>query len=217
MLLREKAYNGFKSHLFANKLKPGQFISQRELSEILDVPLNPVREALQRLEVTGLIKIVAQRGFQIIEPTPQMVKESYELRMMLEMAAIKMFPVEKLKDGLLDIKAKTEGLYKAVEAPLKPEKIKSLLDVDWCLHEYLITSLENDTIFQVYRSNADKVRVARLKQRFTVDQLKQVLDEHTAIIEALLSNEIEAAARFLEKHLRISLERGLGITSFLHR
>ena len=136
-------------------------MSQRELTKILGVPLNPVREALQRLETNGLIKIVAQRGFQIIEPSPQMVKESYELRTILEMAAIKTFPAVKLRRGLIDIETKTKKLYGKLKEPVGAKNIKNVLDVDWSLHEYLIKSLENETILKVYQINADKVRISR--------------------------------------------------------
>jgi DNA-binding GntR family transcriptional regulator len=45
-LMREVAYDRFKAQLFKRNLVPGQFVSQGELCELLDVPLGPTREAL---------------------------------------------------------------------------------------------------------------------------------------------------------------------------
>ena len=220
MLLREKAYRRFKESLFANRLKPGQFVSQRELSEMLDVPLGPMREAIQRLAANGLMKIIAQRGIQILEPTPQMVKEAYELRIILEIAAIKMVPAVKLKPELTEIESRTRDLQNRLAfrpdangAALKTEDVEPFLSVDWELHELLIRSMDNRTIFNVYQINADKVRIARLRQKFTIEQMTQVLDEHLSIIEALMAGETDKAVGQLEKHLKIALKRGLGFSS----
>ena len=63
--LREIAYNRFRQRLFTSHLRPGQFVSQRQLSELLDVPVGAVREALKRLEADGLVTVVAQRGVHV--------------------------------------------------------------------------------------------------------------------------------------------------------
>ncbi|WP_428549106.1 GntR family transcriptional regulator [Reyranella sp.] len=51
----------------AGELRTGQFVSQRELADLLGATLNPVREAIRKLEAEGLINVYAQRGIQIVE------------------------------------------------------------------------------------------------------------------------------------------------------
>jgi len=66
-LMREVAYERFKVQLFKRNLVPGQFVSQGELCELLDVPLGPTREALKRLEAESLVRLIPQRGIQIAD------------------------------------------------------------------------------------------------------------------------------------------------------
>src|SRR6187399_164562 len=66
-LMREVAYDRFKVELFKRNLAPGQFVSQVELCELLDVPLGPTREALKRLEAESLVRLIPQRGIQIAD------------------------------------------------------------------------------------------------------------------------------------------------------
>ena len=58
------------------ELRTGQFVSQRELADLLGATLNPVREAIRKLEAEGLINVYAQRGIQIIEGGPKAINDS---------------------------------------------------------------------------------------------------------------------------------------------
>ena len=60
--LREKAYASFTRHLLARDLKPGQFVSQRELVAFTGLPLGAIREIVPRLEAEGLLTTIPQRG-----------------------------------------------------------------------------------------------------------------------------------------------------------
>ena len=63
--LRAQAYESFQQQIVAANIRPGQFISQRELMQLLGMPLGAVRELIPRLEAEGLLRTVPQRGLQI--------------------------------------------------------------------------------------------------------------------------------------------------------
>ena len=66
-MLREKAYARFQLRLFDGDLKPGQFVSQRELCAVVDMKIGPVRDALKQLQAEALVKVIPQRGIQIAD------------------------------------------------------------------------------------------------------------------------------------------------------
>ncbi|HVJ74668.1 MAG TPA: GntR family transcriptional regulator [Casimicrobiaceae bacterium] len=90
-LMREVAYERFKAQLFKRNLVPGQFVSQGELCELLDVPLGPTREALKRLEAESLVRLIPQRGIQIADIGVTLIREAFEFRTVLELAAVRRF------------------------------------------------------------------------------------------------------------------------------
>src|SRR6478752_7974879 len=90
-LMREVAYDRFKAELFKRNLEPGQFVSQGELCELLDVPLGPTREALKRLEAERLVRLIPQRGIQIADIGVRLIREAFEFRTILELAAVRRF------------------------------------------------------------------------------------------------------------------------------
>ena len=63
--LRARAYENFRQQILQANVQPGQFVSQRELMQLLDMPLGAVRELIPRLEAEGLLRTVPQRGLQI--------------------------------------------------------------------------------------------------------------------------------------------------------
>jgi DNA-binding FadR family transcriptional regulator len=75
---RVEAYDRFKGKLFRHSFAPGQFVSQRELTLALDMPIASVREAVRMLEQENLIRVIPQRGIQIEEATLQMLERSNE-------------------------------------------------------------------------------------------------------------------------------------------
>src|SRR6185503_2786420 len=100
-LMREVAYERFKAELFRRNLVPGQFVSQGELCELLDIPLGPTREALKRLEAESLVRLIPQRGIQIADIGVTLIHEAFEFRTVLETAAIRRF-VTTAGDSVLD-------------------------------------------------------------------------------------------------------------------
>src|SRR5438105_3415512 len=88
-MLRADVYEQFKERLFSGELRTGQFVSQRELADLLGATLNPVREAIRKLEAEGLINVYAQRGIQIVEAGPKAINDAYDYRVLLETSALK--------------------------------------------------------------------------------------------------------------------------------
>ena len=89
--LREKAYGSFTAHLLARDLRPGQFISQRELVRLTGLPLGAIRELIPRLEAEGLIQTVPKRGMQIAHVDLNLIRDAFELREFLEVEAAARF------------------------------------------------------------------------------------------------------------------------------
>ena len=89
--LRERAYDAFTHHLLRSDIKPGQFMSQRELVLLTGQPLGAIRELIPRLEAEGLIITVPQRGLQILPLDITLIRNAFQFRLILEREAIVAF------------------------------------------------------------------------------------------------------------------------------
>ena len=87
--LRERAYDAFTQHLLARDIRPGQFVSQRELVELTGLPLGAIRELIPRLEAEGLISTVPQRGHADRPYRPHLIRDAFQFRLFLEKEAVR--------------------------------------------------------------------------------------------------------------------------------
>src|SRR5260221_4014650 len=101
MSLRTDVYEQLKDRLLTGELRTGQFVSQRELAELLGATLNPVREAIRKLEAEGLINVYAQRGIQIVEGGPKAINDAYDYRLLLEQNAVRLLVAGADRDAIL--------------------------------------------------------------------------------------------------------------------
>jgi DNA-binding GntR family transcriptional regulator len=209
--LRHKAYERFKERLFAEELKPGQFVSQRELSELIKIPVGPLREALKRLEAEALVRLIPQRGIQIADLNVSMLNESFGLRRILELAAARQFAAEAPAALVRQIESLTARVLKRVRANPDRDTLDEALRVDWMMHDLIIDHMGNRTLADVHRINFDKIRLARLHRRFTPERVSPALEEHMAVIAAFRARDPDAAAAALDRHLTIAHHRAVGL------
>lgn len=209
--LRNMAYARFRESLFDRKLKPGQFVSQRELCELLDVPMGAVREALKRLEADGLINLIAQRGVQIADVNVAFINEAFEFRIIIETEAARRSAKSPDIARLTELRSKTQHIIDQTDTRQSDDLMQSGLKVDLELHEFLASAFTNSLIRNSHQQLEDKVRMIRMNGRYTIDRLRGAMLEHLEIIDALLAGDEEAAVSSLNAHLTTSWRRSLGL------
>lgn len=211
-LMREVAYERFKVQLFKRNLVPGQFVSQGELCELLDVPLGPTREALKRLEAESLVRLIPQRGIQIADIGVTLIHEAFEFRTILETAAIRRF-VTTAGDAVLDeLERATTAVQQkmAGKSAVDTKLLDAALQVDWRMHNLIVESVGNRIMMSAHQQNFDKIKMIRLHGR-SPRYLPLAMEEHLVVIAALKARDADKAAAALENHLLSAERRALGL------
>jgi len=216
MKLSESAYLKFKEHLFVGDVRPGQFVSQRELVKLTGIPLGPVREALQRLEVEGLVQIVPQRGIQVIEASLRLIRDTYQLRMFVEKEAAAKYADNASDSEICALEhAHRDVVTRAEKKGLTEALLKEAQDVDWSLHDTIVEALGNAIILKIHRINNDRIKLIRLAHGkltlLTPGSFTHAMGEHLAVIEAFKRHDPAAAAAAMEHHLSTAMRRALGL------
>lgn len=212
--MRDKAYQNFSDLLLNSRIQPGQFLTQKELVEITDMSLSTVRELIPRLEADGLIRAIPQRGLQVTHIDLNLIKNAFELRLILEKRAIAHFTEfaeQALIERLLDE-------HQTVLAAAENGADKSLLEkaqlTDWEFHDTIIDFLDNEIISKIYRVNSIKIRlIISEKTRISPFSLTRVFSEHLKILNAVEARDVQAAEVALEEHI-LSAKKHSFETSF---
>jgi DNA-binding GntR family transcriptional regulator len=208
--LRDQAYAGYTRSLLANQIKPGQFITQRELVEITGFPLGSIRELVPRLEAEGLIRTVPHRGMQVPQVDISLVRNAFQFRAFLEEPAARIFAREASPDLVASLRESHERILSRFNAGDDGKLMEDAEAVDLTLHEAIIGNLRNDIVSNAYRVNWIKIKLIRLAEtRLYVPMIPRVMGEHLEIIEAVEKRDEDRAACAITKHIEVA--RGLAL------
>lgn len=208
--LRQRAYKRFKEALFSGRIKPGDFLSQREICDLVDVPLGPVREALKALESEKIATLLPKRGIRIIQVDQKAFQQAIDARKLIEGQAAAHFALHAPMEQIVEIKEQTlrfNETYKSMENP-DDALFKEKNRVDFLLHDSMMAFLDNPILLHAFKLATEHVRIFRLNiaanQRFF--ELPAV-EEHLAILDALEARDDKAARSALIRHLDGTLRR----------
>ena len=210
--LRWLAYDRFQQQLLAKRIRPGQFVSQRELAALTGLPLGAIREVIPRLEAEGLLRTVPQRGLHIANVDVKLVRNAFQLRLALEKEAAARFALSATDAQLDAIEAAHRDIVRRAQRGVTPALLDAAQAVDWGLHDTMIDALGNEIISANYRVNSLRIRLIRL-DRVTLNAkaLAPAMEEHLALIAALRTRDPQQAAAAVEAHLDHARNRALGI------
>jgi DNA-binding GntR family transcriptional regulator len=204
------AYLKFRDCILTGRLRPGQFVTQKELCEMMDVPIAPAREAIQRLEHETLLKVYPKRGIQISDVSPRLIRNAYQVRILIEKEALRIF----IEDApIADIRALLENSKEVLKSmenkSLTVEDANNLDAVDLAFHNTIIEYLDNEILSQTYQINQARIRLIRLGNRETGDRKVPAMREHIGVLKACTERDTTTATLLLEQHLQLSQRRAL--------
>ena len=90
MLFRSRAYQQIRDEILSGDLLIGDVLSRRKLADRLNMSFLPITEALQRLEVEGLVESRPRIGTRVRIPTEQDIRNNYVIREALESQAARL-------------------------------------------------------------------------------------------------------------------------------
>ncbi|HRJ69829.1 MAG TPA: GntR family transcriptional regulator [Beijerinckiaceae bacterium] len=208
--LREKAYRNFTARLLSRDIRPGQFISQRELVEITGMPLGAIRELVPRLEADGLITTVPQRGMQIAHVDLNLIRNAFQFRMFMEREAAAYF-VETAPDAALEsLRQQHLEVIERARRGISEDLIRQAQETDWNFHDTIIDHLDNEIVSNAYRVNSIKIRLIRQEQTRLYDALVvPVMEEHLRIIDVFFQRSPQSASAAIAEHIANARNRAM--------
>lgn len=211
---RARAYQGFTQRIVSGAILPGQFISQRELMTLLDMPLGAVREMIPRLEAGGLIKTVPQRGLQIAHVDLKLIRNAFQVRSMIEREAVLAFVQSASNAELAAIEAAHQQILARANmaSTTDPRLLDDAQALDWGLHDRMVDALGNEIVSDIYRVNSLRVRLIKLEQSvITPAILIPAMQEHLSFIAALRERNAAQAAALLDAHINSARSRVMNV------
>ncbi|HEY7684436.1 MAG TPA: GntR family transcriptional regulator [Gemmatimonadales bacterium] len=175
-------------------LKANQPLLQDEIAAQLRVSHIPVREALRQLQSEGLVDYQPNRGATVSALTPEEIREIYEIRAILETAAVRR-ATPRLSQTTL---AQAERILDASEAATDGPSWGSH-DVDF--HQLIYDLEGRPRLHELIAGLLRRVDRYWLTHGLMLRHRSQFEREHRALLAAIVARDTGSAARLLEQHL----------------
>lgn len=205
----ETAVRQLTTLLMSGAVRPGQFLSIREVSELVGAPIGNSREAVQQLAHAGFLSVYPNRGVQVAEITPRYVRNAFEFREIIEIKGLRTF-IDTASDSEIDglIASQHEALAR-ISGMGEKEQLQTMIVVNEAIHKTLVDSLDNGFVSKAFDNILNHINWMRANIKITGRRHAQVIDEHIAILEAAKARDMDAAAGLLSAHIDAALHLAL--------
>lgn len=205
--LGDDVYDALLDMLTSGDLEPGSPLAIDRLARSLSVSPTPVREALARLEHTGLVKRAAHKGYRVASPmSPEQMEELLDARLILETGAIQR-AMQDPSALLPDLEAAYRDHRTITQVLENPQAIRDRDNIhkyyaaDWNFHQAILDHCGNRYIDRAVNSLSFSIhRMRQTIGRGTIDA-PIALQEHADILDAVRRGDREAAVARLTSHL----------------
>lgn len=214
--LADSVYAKLKQDIFDFRLIPGDRFSETEVAERLSVSRTPVREALFRLQHEGYLDVHFRSGWSVRPFDFELFEYLYDLRTVLESAAIEKLCNKDLPQGGLDSPALLA--LKSVWLVNKSDRLadgKKLAELDEAFHRDLVLAAGNPEMARVHLEVTERIRIVRQLDFTQPLRIEKTYDEHAQILRAIIRRRPEDATRMMKAHIAASGAEVRKIT--LHR
>ena len=198
-LLKSKAYDVIKKKIMDEDFAPGTFLAERKLALMLGMSKTPVKSALERLAIEGFVTISPQQCILVRELPMDEIADQYEIR-----TALETYVVRGLAKRITETQVAELRNCMALQGQnCKSVEVAQWVELDAGFHLLLASQFGNQAICRVMIDLRDRMhRVITRVFHLQPMRLEESVDEHQAIVDAIISGNSEQAASLVSAHLQ---------------
>ncbi|QIQ03742.1 GntR family transcriptional regulator [Streptomyces liangshanensis] len=193
----DRVYSHIKQAVLDRRYQGGTLLTEGELAEAVGVSRTPVREALLKLEVEGLIKLYPKKGALVLAVSVQEIADVVETRLLVEE-----FAVRKAVPAPARLIARLEEVLEEQREKAGAGDLAAFAVTDRCFHAEIVRHAGNEILSKLY----DQLRDRQLRMGVAVleahpERVARSIDEHADLLDAIRSGDAEGAARSIRSHV----------------
>ncbi len=195
--LRDVVFQTLRQAILKGELQPGERLMEMKLAESLGVSRTPIREAIRKLELEGLVVMIPRKGAAVANITEKDTKDVLEVRRTLEMFAVEVACDRITPKQLQEL----EEAAKAFEDSKGSMDLIRIAETDIKFHEVIYEATQNARLMQILnnlRENMYRYRIEYLKDPNYYDSLVR---EHREILNAIENGDKDHARRCMRDHI----------------
>lgn len=192
-----RIYDDLRQRILSLELPPGTALTRADLAREYDVSQTPLRDAMQRLDQDGLIRIYPQSKTLVTKINLAQIREALFLRQALETEVVMKLTREPKPDTMAQLKSVI-----AIQREVAPDhtQLRRFQELDEYFHFVMFEGVGHPNLHALLRSQTgDMDRVRRL-QTFSAERLGTIIDGHERIVAAIESGDLDKAVEEIRFH-----------------
>ena len=195
--LRDVVFNTLRQAILKGELKPGERLMEIQLANKLGVSRTPVREAIRKLELEGLVLMIPRKGAEVAKISENNLRDVLEVRRSLEELAIDLACQRITEEELAQLN-KAEVDFKAA---IENGDAMQIAQTDENFHEIIYNSTKNQKLVQILNNLREQMYRYRLEYIKDVDKRQILVVEHDYILKAIRSRHVAEAKKAIREHI----------------
>jgi DNA-binding GntR family transcriptional regulator len=190
-------YDELLARIALGDYAPGSPLNEKELAAELGISRTPVREALLRLQLEGLIRIIARGGIFVAEASVRQIREITEVRLVLEECSGRLAAARCSPPLLVEF----ETWLDACNDPWPDLSGRERMRHDMAFHHFIDRAAGNETLAQqlsVLRNQAVLFWGQSVSGQY---ELEPIIDEYREVLAALKAGDADLCVRALQQHV----------------
>ncbi len=195
--LRDVVFNTLRHAILKGELEPGERLMEIALAQKLGVSRTPIREAIRKLELEGLVVMVPRKGAEVADITEKDLRDVLEVRTALEELSIEL-AMKNMNDD--DYKQLAEA-NKLFAKDSEGDDLIKIAEADVAFHELMYMATGNKRLIQMINNLREQMYRYRLEYIKDKSTHARLVDEHNRIIDAMVKNDVAAAKAAIKLHV----------------
>jgi len=189
--------------ILSGGIPSGARLAESTIARQMDLSRAPVREALRLLESSGLVEYRTNRGFFVKVVSAVSVSDLYDLRILLETAAIRRLTETNAEAALPALRAQVAELHRLAD---EEADLMAHVSADMQFHRLICESSGNLRFLQLFDQIANETKLGLLVIGRLYDDSHQMAETHEPIVEAIALHDADRAVAAISYHISVAKE-----------
>ncbi len=195
--LRDVVFNTLRQAILKGELEPGERLMEIQLADRLGVSRTPIREAIRKLELEGLVLMIPRKGAEVAKISEKSLRDVLEVRRSLEELAIEL-ACERMDDEDIE---KLEAAQENFREAVKNGDSMTIAETDEAYHDIIYNGTGNNRLVQILNNLREQMYRYRLEYIKDEDKRQVLLIEHTQILNAVKGRHVAEAKKAIREHI----------------
>lgn len=195
--LRDVVFNTLRQGIITGEFAPGERLMEIALAERLGVSRTPVREAIRKLELEGLVVMIPRKGAEVARITEERLRDVLEVRCALEELGATLACRRIDGEGKRKLKEAHQSFVKAV----KQGNTLEITNQDEAFHECIFEQSRNARLIQMIQNLKEQMYRYRMEYVKDMNYREELVAEHEKLLEAILCGDEMAAKEIMRNHI----------------